>query len=77
MKKIINLTNVDQLEEVHNCTATRKGEWVIFTCPMCLDYERRINLRTGDMKTYAPFTTIKHNGTYMPEGLQPEIYNPN
>ena len=62
---------------VHECTAERVGDWVVFTCPHCLDYERRINLKTGDMKTHAPYNTIKHSGMFAPVGLQPEKYNPN
>jgi hypothetical protein len=34
--------------EVHECESHRKGDWIIFRCPLCPDYERRMNWRTGD-----------------------------
>ena len=54
---------------VHECTVTREGDWAIFRCPHCPDYERIINLCTGDMKTRAPYNYIRHHGNYAAPGL--------
>jgi hypothetical protein len=32
----------------HDCTASTEGEWVVFRCPRCPEYERRIHIQTGD-----------------------------
>jgi hypothetical protein len=68
----------DENELKHSCVATREGDWAIFKCPICEDYERRINLKTGEMKTKIGIeNTIMHNGTMVPVGLQPQLYNAN
>jgi hypothetical protein len=36
--------------ERHQCEAKRKEDWLIFTCPQC-DYIRKMNWKTGEMKT--------------------------
>ena len=30
----------------HKCTSEVQGDWVVFRCEHCQDYERRINLKT-------------------------------
>lgn len=59
----------NQSSIVHECTVSREGEWAIFSCPHCPDYMRKINLRTGDMKTHAPYNYIRHQGAYAAPGL--------
>jgi hypothetical protein len=66
--KFLNL-NENQPPIVHECTVIRVGEWAIFKCPHCLDYERKINLITGAMKTRAAFNAIRHQGNYAAPGL--------
>lgn len=61
----------------HQCEHRREGDWVIFTCPYCEDYERKINTKTGEMKAKKTWTDIPHQGLAVPDGLQPEKYNPN
>lgn len=36
----------------HKCTSEVQGDWVVFRCEHCPDYERRINWKTGE-------TTVK------------------
>ncbi len=69
------LSNQGKVE--HKCVSKREGDWAIFSCPQCADYVRKINLVTGEMIAPKSTTSIRHNGTYMPFGLQPEIYSPN
>jgi hypothetical protein len=33
----------------HQCTSFVDGDEIVFKCPLCMDYERRINLSTGKM----------------------------
>lgn len=72
------MINVNQKDkETHDCHVSRRGNWAVFTCPKCPDYERRINLLTGDMKTRKSLNPISHRGSWTPIGIQPEIYSPN
>jgi hypothetical protein len=48
----------------HECEATHLGDWVVYRCPKCSDYERRYNWRTGTMKTTGLKTHIHHWGVY-------------
>lgn len=48
--------------ELHECEATQEGNWVIFRCPICGDYERRINCDTGEMKVKTSNPYIRHTG---------------
>jgi hypothetical protein len=52
--------------EVHECESHRKGDWIIFRCPLCPDYERRMNWRTGEMNVKNNTADINHTGSYFP-----------
>lgn len=47
--------------DAHHCTSVRSGDEIIWRCPICPDYERRYNLRTGEMKVKGK-TGIPHTG---------------
>ncbi|MBD3287448.1 hypothetical protein GF337_01480 [candidate division KSB1 bacterium] len=51
--------------ETHKCTSIRTGEWIVYHCPKCPDYERRINWRTGKMKTRNIRANINHTGAHV------------
>lgn len=53
----------------HQCDSYRQGDWIVFICPSCSDYERRINLRTGEIKVKNSSPEIMHSGTHAPYGL--------
>ncbi len=62
----------------HQCTVTQEGDWVVFRCPHCKDYERRFNSKTGDMKTKGTQgNTFKHHGNYVRPGFDTGLYHPN
>lgn len=68
MKKPYVLANV-HLKMVHVCThSVREAHWLIFKCPHCPDYERRINLLTGDVRIRGGNDDIRHCG-YMPPAI--------
>ena len=46
----------------HECTASREGDWDVYRCPICKDYERRINRLTGEMKVSNPNAHFRHSG---------------
>ena len=48
--------------DVHHCTSFVDGDWIVFRCPLCQQYERRINFATGQMKAKGNFSEIRHTG---------------
>jgi len=72
----INLTPTPDFEH-HHCQATRDGDWIIFRCPQCRDYERRLNWRTGETKARNVSATIDHNGSYFPREFKEAFENSN
>ena len=50
----------------HECEANQEGDWIVFRCPICKDYERRINWRTGEMKAKNKSSFISHSGQHCP-----------
>ena len=36
-------------DNAHRCTSEINGDWVVFRCPHCPDYERRISLKTNTL----------------------------
>lgn len=53
-------------EEHHECTSTRDGEWIVFRCRRCPDYERRINWRTGASHVQSVGHDVRHSGYHVP-----------
>jgi len=46
----------------HVCTSFRDGDWAVFRCPLCEGYERRINVRTGEIKGRNGGSAVCHTG---------------
>jgi hypothetical protein len=61
----------------HKCESIRRGDWIIFRCPRCKDYERRINWRTGEMKSKGAKAEIHHTGNYFPHEFRDAFENVN
>lgn len=53
-------------EEQHACIGHKEGDWIIFTCPQCKGYERRINWKTGEMKSRVGDNPVLHTGFHAP-----------
>ena len=49
--------------EVHYCTSFVDGDSVVFRCPLCPQYERRINFDTGKMQAKGQSQDIRHVGS--------------
>jgi hypothetical protein len=50
------------IENSHSCTSHIEGDWIIWRCPICIDYERRLNVVTGKM-TVKGKTEFSHQGS--------------
>jgi hypothetical protein len=62
----------------HTCVGHREGDWVIFTCPICKDYEKRYNLITGKLITKSdPDNEYIHQGSHAPVKIEPNKYSQN
>lgn len=53
----------DTAPGVHHCTSHREGDFIIWRCPLCKDYERRFNWRTGQMTCTGKDDGTIHTGT--------------
>jgi hypothetical protein len=49
----------------HECDAVTEGDWVVFRCPICKDYERKINVITGETKVKNLSSTVSHSGRHL------------
>jgi len=76
-----NVVNVDFNPrpdfDQHESQGTRNGDWIIFRCPKCPDYERRLNWRTGETKSRNLSPEINHNGRYFPHEFKEAFTNLN
>ena len=64
---MMNLTVEMTPTQTHECTGFREGDWMIFKCTICHDYERRLNWRTGRMTTKSdPENPFQHTGSVVP-----------
>jgi hypothetical protein len=48
--------------EDHACTSHQDGDWVVWRCPQCAGYERRLNLVTGELRTRRGGSDARHSG---------------
>jgi hypothetical protein len=63
--------------EHHSCESSRVGDWIIFRCPKCPEFERRWNRRTGEMKSEGTKTDVHHSGSYYRNGNHEALENVN
>jgi hypothetical protein len=61
----------------HQCESYRDGDWIVFRCPICLEYERRINWRTGAMTVRSSDDAVRHTGTHVPSEYKSAFENTN
>lgn len=59
--------------ENHSCESHLRGDWIIWTCPECEGYERRLNWRTGEMKAKKAPTQAHHYGMNLTQGISPRL----
>lgn len=60
---------------VHQCDSYRKGDWIVFRCPSCHDYERKINWKTGEVSVKNSREHVLHEGKHVPFGLDTSAMN--
>lgn len=51
------------IENSHHCTSHIEGDWIVWRCPICPDYERRLNVKTGKMTVKKGDTEVRHQGS--------------
>jgi hypothetical protein len=49
----------------HECDSVMEGDWIIFRCRICPDYERRINTVTGETEVKNDSTIVRHTGRHI------------
>ena len=50
----------------HECTSTTEGDWIIFRCRRCPDYERWLNSHTGETRAWNVRPELRHSGHLVP-----------
>ncbi|NUO78866.1 hypothetical protein HUU05_02235 [candidate division KSB1 bacterium] len=73
----VNLNFASQDFDAHQCQGFRDGDWIIFRCEHCPDYERRMNWRTGAVQSRHAKAEIQHHGFYVPSQYQDLMQNLN
>ncbi|MBK8567875.1 MAG: hypothetical protein IPN76_32275 [Saprospiraceae bacterium] len=58
-------TGIQQAVE-HHCIGHKEGDWVIFTCPICRDYQRLINCKTKQVIVRKGKSNAVHTGSHSP-----------
>ena len=53
----------------HECDSVTEGDWIIFRCSICEDYERRINTVTGETKVKNGSSSVRHTGFHTHSSL--------
>lgn len=53
-------------EGQHPCIGHREGDWIIFTCPICKGYERRVNWKTQEVRVRKYGSGFSHFGSSAP-----------
>lgn len=61
----------------HKCESYRDGDRIVFTCPLCPDYERSINYRTNETTVKGQSLDIQHTGRFSDERSAPPSMNMN
>lgn len=65
---------INDAPQRHQCVVRRDGDWIIFTCPQCEGYERRLHLFDGKTTVQEgedPFAL--HEGVFIPQDLKAEL----
>lgn len=68
MMNVLDFGELDQIP-THQCDSYRKGDWIVFKCPQCHDYERKVNWKTGEVRVKNS-TEVLHSGKYLPHNLE-------
>jgi len=61
----------------HATIGHREGDYIIFTCPLCKDYERRINWKTGKVTVKKGNNNILHYGSAAPVSVDSKAMSSN
>lgn len=69
----------NQDREIHTCESRQEGDRIIYTCPKCRNYKRRVNIVTREMILVNSDISfdVYHQGNFMPEPLKEFNSTPN
>jgi len=78
MQLQVQIEHQDEEREMHPCECRREGDWIVFTCPLCREYENRLNLKTKE-RISRPVSDpyVFHSGTFVAPGLDDIETEPN
>jgi hypothetical protein len=65
------MTEIKFKSDAHECTQQIQGDWVVFTCPLCPDYRRKMHRETGEfVDETTGIVEALHSGVYVSQFVQ-------
>lgn len=62
----VKFIHEDGDQEHHECVGVYEGDWEVYRCPLCPEYERRFNRKSGQMLVCGQSLAIRHSGSCSP-----------
>jgi len=63
---ILTMTEIKFDSDAHQCKQEIQGDWVIFTCPLCPNYRRKMHRETGEIvNENTGKVEANHSGVYV------------
>ncbi|MCF8244654.1 MAG: hypothetical protein K9J37_09480 [Saprospiraceae bacterium] len=59
-------TSSQEHKAEHHCIGHKEGDWIIFICPVCKDYQRQINCVTKQVTVRQGNSNAVHIGSHAP-----------
>lgn len=77
MNNIMKRPTPTQKAEEHRCIGHKEGDWIIFICPVCKQYQRSINCVTRQVVVIQGNSGAIHVGTHSPFVTDPKAFGNN
>jgi hypothetical protein len=59
----------------HQCIGHQEGDWIIFHCPVCRQYERRVNRVTKEVRVRKGNIEAVHVGSHQRVSTNPGLFS--
>jgi hypothetical protein len=71
IQSIMSTIKFEELNpDIHTCRSELQGDWMVWHCPHCPGYERRLNWRTGELRAARGGSNALHAGGADEEGVR-------
>jgi hypothetical protein len=67
----LEMTEIKFNSDAHECELEIKGNWIVFTCPLCPNYRRKMHMKTGEIvNENTGKVEANHSGVYISQLVQ-------